>query len=113
MHGRLGPCLVFALLAGCASAPNQAPSAAAGPAAGTTQTTAAQPAPGSPLLEIIGTPFLIALKIPVCVLTIVVAAPVAGLSELSGSGDEDGRDMRRQLGNGIDRNCGPPYVVSP
>jgi len=67
---------------------------------------------GGSFLSVIGTPFLIAFKIPVCLLTVVVAAPVAGLSEISGSNAE-GAEMREGLRDGLARNCGPPYSVTP
>ena len=74
--------------------------------------------PGDPnggrvFLSIVGTPFLLALKIPVCAATIAVAAPLAGVSEISGPATPDGVDLRNNLGDGLGSNCGPPYVVNP
>lgn len=115
---RVGLGLVAALLTGCAAAPESAPgtagSAAATPATSPPEASAAtQPAAGPSFLSIVGTPFLIAFKIPLCIITIAVAAPLAGLSELPGTADTEGRDMRRQLEIGINQNCGPPFVVTP
>jgi hypothetical protein len=62
----------------------------------------------------VGTPFLIALKVPVCVATVVVAGPAAALQQLAAP-NQDGLqpDIRPALDAGIDENCGPPYVVTP
>ncbi|HZT51964.1 MAG TPA: hypothetical protein VFA22_08525 [Stellaceae bacterium] len=98
------------LLAGCAAASQSSP--ADPPAAGTTP-AAAPVATGPSFLSIIGTPFLIAFKIPVCAATVAVAAPLAGLSEIPTTADTEGSDMRRQLEYGVNSNCGPPWVVSP
>jgi hypothetical protein len=68
---------------------------------------------GRVFLSVVGTPFLIAFKIPVCAATIAVAAPVAGVSAISGPDTPSGIDLRNNLGDGLGSNCGPPYVVSP
>jgi hypothetical protein len=62
----------------------------------------------------VGTPFLIALKVPVCVATVLVAGPAAALQQLAAP-DQDGLqpDIRPALDAGINENCGPPYVVPP
>jgi class 3 adenylate cyclase len=62
----------------------------------------------------VGTPFLIAFKIPVCAATLVVAGPAAALQQLAAP-NQDGLqpDIRAALDAGIDQNCGPPYVVAP
>ena len=65
--------------------------------------SACQPAPsgsGDPFFSAIGTPFLIAFKIPVCAATIAIAAPLAGVSELSSPAGPDGHDARLQLAHG-------------
>jgi hypothetical protein len=87
---------VLTALAGCAAAP-------AGDAG-------SQPSGGT-FLSIVGTPFLIAFKIPFCVASVAIAAPLAGVAALSP--DEDSRRTQQALGAGLAQNCGPPYVVSP
>jgi hypothetical protein len=71
------------------------------------------PPPASPVTAI-GTPFLIALKIPVCVATVAIAGPAAALQQLAGP-NEDGLqpDIRPALDAGMSQNCGPPYAVLP
>ena len=76
------------------------------------QTGPSTPNAGSTLLSIIGTPFYLAFKIPVCAVTLAVSAPTAGASELTGD-FADGQDLRRDLGEGVADNCGPPYAVTP
>lgn len=87
-----------ALLGACSSPP--APPA---------QSNTAQPSASSLVLSVLGTPFLIAAKIPICAATLAVAAPVAGLSETV----ESGAVARRVLADGVTSNCGPPYVLTP
>jgi hypothetical protein len=85
-------------LAGCASAPQGEALEAAAPAG-----------PGETILDILATPILIGFKIPVCVTTLGVALPLAATT---GFGTGDGAPAaRRELGQGIDENCGPPYLV--
>jgi hypothetical protein len=81
-------------LAGCASDATQ-PSG--GPSAGNT------------FISVVGTPLLIALKIPFCAASIAIAAPLAGAAAMT----PDGRDTEQALGAGLASNCGPPYVVNP
>jgi hypothetical protein len=66
---------------------------------------------GDTLLAVVGTPLLIALKIPVCVVSVAVAAPLAAGAALGG--ESSGRTAHRILGEGVEQNCGPPYVLSP
>ena len=84
-------------LAGCMSAPNQPP-------------------PQASFVGVVGTPWLIALKIPVCTVTVLVAGPVAAVATLSNPG-LDGNlaeaDTAGELDRGLNENCGPPYVVTP
>lgn len=64
-------------------------------------------------ISVIGTPFLIAFKIPTCVASILLAAPIAGASQLGDPGEdfyEPG--LRRDLDDGLIQNCGPPYVLT-
>jgi len=119
--------LVAALGVGCTAPANPPPAAAPGPVTATpvpppmaeapppppAAPAPAAPASGPSFLSIVGTPFLIVMKIPVCVITAAVAAPLAGLSELPSDGNTEGQDMRDQLQNGLARNCGPPWTVSP
>jgi hypothetical protein len=88
--------LAFALfLAGCAAPP---------------------PPPAQPIsaVNVIGTPFLIAFKIPACVATVAIAGPAAALQQLAAP-TEDGLqpDIRPALDAGVEANCGPPYEVLP
>jgi hypothetical protein len=71
------------------------------------------PSPGEVFAGIVGTPFLIALKIPVCAATIAIAGPVGGMSSISNPADGEGQELRRNLGDGLVSNCGPPYIVGP
>lgn len=74
------------------------------------------PPPAQPVspVSIIGTPFLIAFKIPACVATVAIAGPAAALQQLAAP-TEDGLqpDIRPALDAGINANCGPPYAVLP
>jgi hypothetical protein len=89
---RLGLLALF-FLSGCASSP---------------------PAESVSASSVIGTPFLIALKVPVCAATVAIAGPAAALQQLAAP-SEDGLqpDIRPALDAGVDENCGPPYVVEP
>lgn len=76
--------------------------------------SSADPSPPEDTANAIGTPFYLALKVPVCVATVALAAPwaaVAGLSEPPTYAADN--DPRRALDRGIRRNCGPPYVLAP
>ena len=101
MRWMLAGCLAAAL-AGCA-----APSPNNGGAM--PQATAAPPS----ALTVAATPFLVLAKIPTCIVTLVVAVPLAVTSEFTPPDDPDSRDLRRNLDAGVDANCGPPYVVTP
>jgi hypothetical protein len=92
------PILLVALLGACSSPPSP-PADASAP----------QPSASSVVLSILGTPFLIAAKIPVCTVTLVIAAPAAGISETV----ESGAQARRVLADGVASNCGPPYILTP
>ena len=98
--------LSVALLAGCASAPPAGTT-------GTESATSASPTTraGDVIVSAVGTPFLIALKAPVCGASIVIAAPLAAIAGLAEG--RRGSQVLRDLGEGVGRNCGPPYVVSP
>ena len=65
-------------------------------------------------ISVVGTPFLIAFKIPTCVVSIAIAAPLAGASQLAEPSPViDPPSLRWDLDEGLVHNCGPPYVVSP
>ncbi len=78
----------------------------------------AEPTPPQPqsvsAVSVIGTPFLIAFKVPSCVATLAIAGPAAALQQLAAP-NQDGLqpDIRPALDAGIDQNCGPPYEVLP
>jgi hypothetical protein len=91
-------CLLTMMLGACSSPPSTLDGA-----------TAAQPSASSVVLSVLGTPFLIAAKIPVCTATLIVAAPVAGASETVASGAK----ARQILADGVASNCGPPYLLTP
>ena len=93
------PIVLLAAVLGACSSPPTPPA----------QPNAAQPSASSVVLSVLGTPFLIAAKIPICAATVAVAAPVAGLSETV----ESGAEARRILADGVTSNCGPPYLLTP
>ena len=89
--------LVPAILAACAASPGTPPP---GPSAEAT------------VLSAIGTPFLIAFKIPLCVATVLVAGPASGAAAVIPPEDNPDQGIARQvLADGLRDNCGPPYVV--
>jgi hypothetical protein len=67
--------------------------------------------PGDAALSVVGTPFYLVFKSVVCVASVAIAAPVAGIAALSES--RFASEARRDLGDGVSQNCGPPYVLSP
>ncbi len=87
-----------ATLAGCAAQPGD---------------SNAQPSGGAVVLAAIGTPFLIAAKIPLCAFTIVASGPLGATAALVPPDDPLGHEVRQGLADGIDANCGPPYAVTP
>ena len=73
-------------------------------------------------VSVVGTPFLVAFKIPVCVTTVAIGGPIAGASALAQSSAEEitlahdpdpERSLRRAINEGLVENCGPPYVITP
>ena len=88
--------LLALLVAGCAAGPT------------TRQTNEA--GAGDVFLSALGTPFFLAVKVPVCVASAALAAPVAGLAALA---PDRRHETRRKLGDGLEQNCGPPYVLTP
>ena len=83
---------------------------------------AAMPSDRDSVAAAVGTPFYVALKIPTCVGTVAVAAPLIGIGQLAKPGyDAQARgivpstddDLRRTLRDGLTANCGTPYTVTP
>lgn len=105
MSSRLVPLVAAVALAlvGCAGAGSR------GPAAGYAGDDAT-PA-GRATVAAVGTPFLMAFKVPVCVATVAVAGPLAGLFALTDP--PPARAGERRLAEGVSKNCGPPYTVRP
>ena len=87
--------LLAVALGGCAS--STAPPVAHSPA-------------GNTAVAVIGTPFLLAFRTATCAITLVVAAPAAGILALGVDPYSQGFDY---LGSGVANNCGPPYVLTP
>jgi hypothetical protein len=69
------------------------------------------PTGGDVAVSVVGTPALVALKVPLCAATIAIAAPASAIAGLSPT--IDGREEQQYLAWGVDRNCGPPWVVAP
>jgi hypothetical protein len=67
--------------------------------------------PGDAAVSAVGTPFYLVFKGAVCVASVAIAAPVAAIAAMSES--RHAPVARRELGDGIAQNCGPPYVLSP
>jgi len=79
--------------------------------------------PNEPVAPVVtgalGTPFLIALKLPVCAATLAVAGPITALSDLAAPpptarGDTEGElnaSIRYAVVDGVRQNCGPPYIA--
>jgi hypothetical protein len=67
--------------------------------------------PGDAMVSAVGTPFYVAFKSVVCLASAVIAVPAAAI--LTASESPVAPDARRELGDGIRQNCGPPYVLSP
>jgi hypothetical protein len=70
----------------------------------------------------VGTPFLIAMKIPVCVTSIAIGGPIAGASALTQPTAEEitlyhnpdpPLQLRRDINDSLIANCGPPYIIAP
>ena len=67
--------------------------------------------PGDAMVSVVGTPFYLVFKSVVCVASVAIAAPVAGIAALSEN--HIAPEIRRDLGDGVNQNCGPPYFLSP
>jgi hypothetical protein len=101
MH-KIVPALVLALvLAGCVTAPPPSQAGAPSP-----------PPPGRTAISIIGTPFLLAFKIPVCVVSAAMAGAMTGVEGALG-GTNGPASLEQSLGEDVEKNCGPPWVVNP
>jgi hypothetical protein len=94
-------CLVAAL-GGCGTAPTRSTSPS-------DQITVVHPEDA--VTSVLGTPFYLAFKSMTCAVGVAIAAPVAGIAALSESYFAPA--IQRGLGDGINQNCGPPYVLSP
>jgi hypothetical protein len=86
-------------------------------ACGTTPT--GEPAPGG-VVTAVGTPFLVAFKIPICAATVALAAPISALAQIASPPPSDRNyyanynvELRAGLEDSIRENCGPPYAVTP
>jgi hypothetical protein len=90
-------------LGGCQTPPAPAPTEP------TTQRTVLHP--GDAALSAVGTPFYLVFKSVFCVASVAIAAPVAGIAALSES--RFASEARRDLGDGVSQNCGPPYALRP
>lgn len=90
--------LVLALLGGCVAAPGDP----AAPASG-----------GAGVLTAVATPALVIAKVPLCTLTLIAAAPLGATAALLPPSDPLGAETRQGLADGINQNCGPPWVVTP
>jgi len=101
------PALLLALLLGACTTSTTGSSPQNAAAAPSDRGVPPQSSASMDLLSVLGTPFLIAFKIPVCAATLIVAAPTAGMSEAVTNGEE----ARRVLADGVSSNCGPPYAV--
>jgi len=66
---------------------------------------------GDAVVSAVGTPFYLVFKSVVCVASVAIAAPVAGLTALSDS--RYAPEVQATLGDGVSQNCGPPYVLRP
>jgi hypothetical protein len=95
MRSKVAATLLASALVGCAASPEA-------------------PRQQASFISVVGTPFLIAFKIPTCVASIAIAAPLAGASQLAESTSViDEYSLRRDLDEGLVHNCGPPYAVYP
>jgi hypothetical protein len=67
--------------------------------------------PGDAAVSAVGTPFFLVFKGAFCAASLAIAAPVAAIAAMSESSYAPA--ARRDLGDGVAQNCGPPYVLSP
>ena len=103
--------LTAALLGGCA-APESPASSASAPTPLAVSPPPAQPVPR--ISSVLGTHFLIAIKIPACFTSAVASAPIAALYTLANQGEippEPDFYQDADLANAV--YCGPPWTIPP
>jgi hypothetical protein len=73
------------------------------------------PAPisGPTVVSVVGTPFLLAFKIPACAATLAIGAPLAGLTGLADPYRFAPSAVRVELDHAVTQNCGPPWILPP
>jgi len=98
MRNELLIALLALSLSGCAASP---------PAT----TIADSPAKSDDFVSIVGTPFLLVLKVPACLASAVLSGPIVGASILLDN--DQGREAKYMARETIKQTCGPPYVASP
>ena len=104
--------LVLAL-GGCASSEPAAPIEAEGPPQRTLvyeHDLGPRNRAGEVAVSVVGTPFLLVFKTAVCAGSLVIAGPAAALFTLA---EGPHSQSIESLGEGIAKNCGPPYVLTP
>ena len=111
MRGLATATLIATLLAGCVAPPPAQP----GPVA---LVPPAPPPPAPPLSvtanTVLGTPFMWAVKIPGCAVSLLVVGPVSGVYALANQGRiPPEQDWHQEVDRGVDTYCGPPYVAPP
>jgi hypothetical protein len=67
-------------------------------------------APARAATDAVATTGLVAVKVPACAATVVVGGLAAGIAALSP--DPHAPDVQESVSEGVDHNCGPPYVVT-
>jgi hypothetical protein len=71
------------------------------------------PSPGSSAVSIIGTPFLIAFKVPACAATLALGVPLAAATGLADPYQRQPWAIRYEIDHAVTANCGPPWVLPP
>jgi len=103
--------LLTALLSGCA--------APAPPSPGPVALVPQPPPPSAQPLSVsadtvIGTPFLLAIKIGGCAASLLAVGPTAATYTLANQGAiPPEQDWREEVDRAVDTYCGPPYSVPP
>jgi hypothetical protein len=78
------------------------------------ETSPATPENGHQFVSALGTPFLFAFKVPICVATLALAAPGAALAAIAEPSPNLAQPpLRPILDEGVAYNCGPPYALAP
>ncbi|HUK08853.1 MAG TPA: hypothetical protein VLX09_13355 [Stellaceae bacterium] len=117
-HNLLTMVAAVALLGGCAE-PAPPASTAATPQGPTPLVSL--PPPLAPLPEptprvssVLGTPFLIAFKVPACIASAIVSAPVAALYTLANQGAiPPEQDLYEDVDRANETYCGEPWTIPP